>query len=150
MRVILQRVSEASVQVNKEIIGAIEQGLLIFVGIEESDTEEDLTWLSNKVCNLRIFSDHQGLMNLSVKDVDGGILLISQFTLHAETRKGNRPSFIKAAKPEIAIPLYEELKEQLERDLCKPIQSGEFGAHMKISLMNEGPVTIFIDSKNKQ
>ncbi len=149
MRAVLQRVSAASVSVNLQTIGAIEKGLLIFVGIEDNDTEEDISWLSNKLCNLRIFGDQNGLMNLSVKDIDGEILLVSQFTLHADTRKGNRPSFIKAAKPVMAIPLYEELKGQLERDLCKPIQTGVFGANMKISLVNDGPVTIYMDTKNK-
>ena len=149
MRAVLQRVSEASVYVKQQAIGVIETGLLIFVGIEDNDTGDDIIWLSNKLCNLRIFGDENGLMNLSVKDIDGEILLVSQFTLHADTRKGNRPSFIKAAKPDMAIPLYEELKEQLERDLCKPIKTGEFGANMKISLVNEGPVTIYIDTKNK-
>lgn len=146
----LQRTSEASVQINQEIVGQIDVGLMILLGIEEADGEEDIDWLARKICNLRIFDDEYGIMNKSVLDVEGDILLISQFTLHASTKKGNRPSYIKAAKPEIAIPLYEKFIEQLEVELGKSIQTGEFGADMKVSLTNDGPVTIMIDSKNKQ
>ena len=149
MRIIIQRVTETIVCVNKQPISSIKSGLFLLVGIEDSDTEEDVKWLSNKVVNLRIFGDEKGLMNLSVKDVSGSILLVSQFTLHADTKKGNRPSFIKAAKPEIAIPLYHQFIKQLETDLGKSIQTGAFGADMQISLVNDGPVTIFIDSKNR-
>lgn len=146
----LQRTSEASVKINQEIVGQIDMGLMILLGIEEADDQEDIDWLTRKVCNLRIFDDEFGIMNKSVLDVEGDILLISQFTLHASTKKGNRPSYIKAAKPEIAIPLYEKFIEQLETELGKSIQTGEFGADMKVSLTNDGPVTIMIDSKNKQ
>lgn len=150
MITVLQRTSEASVQINQEIVGQIEEGLMILLGIEEADGEEDIDWLCRKVCNLRIFDDEYGIMNKSILDVGGDILLISQFTLHASTKKGNRPSYIKSAKPEIAIPLYEKFIEQLESELGKSIQTGEFGADMKVSLTNDGPVTIMIDSKNKQ
>ncbi|MEP3390391.1 MAG: D-aminoacyl-tRNA deacylase [Reichenbachiella sp.] len=150
MITVLQRTSEASVQINQEIVGQIEEGLMILLGIEEADGQEDIDWLCRKVCNLRIFDDEYGIMNKSILDVGGDILLISQFTLHASTKKGNRPSYIKAAKPEIAIPLYEKFIEQLESELGKSIQTGEFGADMKVSLTNDGPVTIMIDSKNKQ
>lgn len=146
----LQRTSEASVQINKEIVGQIEEGLMILLGIEDADGPEDIEWLTRKVCNLRIFDDEFGVMNKSIQDVDGDILLISQFTLHASTKKGNRPSYIKAAKPEVAVPLYEKFIKQLESELGKPIQTGTFGADMKVSLINNGPVTIMIDSKNKQ
>lgn len=149
MRVVIQRVSHASVSVAGQVIGSIQKGLLLLIGIEDSDTQEDISWLSNKICNLRIFSDAEGLMNLSVKDLDGEILAISQFTLHADTKKGNRPSFIKAAKPNLAIPVYEAFKKQLAHDLGKPIASGEFGADMQVLLENDGPVTIWIDTKNK-
>lgn len=149
MRIVIQRVTESTVKVNNQIIGSIQSGLLILVGIEDADAEEDIKWLSNKAVNLRIFNDENGHMNLSVKDVSGSILLVSQFTLHADTKKGNRPSFIKAAKPPIAIPLYNQFIQQLETDLGKPIQTGDFGAEMQISLVNDGPVTIFIDSKNR-
>ena len=150
MRAVIQRVSEAAVKVDGETIGEIEQGLLILIGVGEDDADEDIDWLTSKLVNLRIFDDGEGLMNLSVKDVDGGILTISQFTLHALTKKGNRPSFIKAAKPDVAIPIYEKFKLKLELELGKPIQSGEFGADMKVSLVNDGPVTITIDTKNKE
>ncbi len=146
----LQRTSEASVKINQEIVGEIEEGLMILLGIEEADSQEDIDWLCRKVCNLRIFDDEAGVMNKSLIDVNGDILLISQFTLHASTKKGNRPSYIKAAKPDVAIPLYEKFIKQLEAELGKPIQTGEFGADMKVSLINDGPVTIMIDSKNKQ
>ncbi len=150
MKVVIQRVSEAFVKVNNSITGAIKNGLLVFVGIEDADTDEDIFWLSNKIINLRIFNDDDGVMNKSVLDLSGEILLISQFTLHASTKKGNRPSYIKASKPEISIPIYEKLINQLERNLLKPIATGIFGADMKVSLLNDGPVTIIIDSKNKE
>jgi D-tyrosyl-tRNA(Tyr) deacylase len=149
MRALIQRVIEARVEVKESTVGAIGKGVLIFLGIEAADTQEDIDWLSNKICNLRIFNDAQNLMNLSVKEVQGQILLVSQFTLHADTKKGNRPSFIKAARPEIAIPLYEKFKMQLHKDLGQAISCGEFGADMKVSLVNDGPVTIWIDTKNK-
>lgn len=150
MRIVLQRVSEASVTVEDIVTGAIGQGLLVLVGIEDADTEEDIQWLTNKIVNLRIFNDAAGVMNLGIKEVDGDILLVSQFTLHANTKKGNRPSYIKASKPAIAIPMYEKMIRQLETDLGKKIQTGIFGADMKIRLLNDGPVTIIIDSKNKE
>ncbi len=150
MRAVIQRVSEASVFINNQIRGKIRQGLLIFLGIEDSDNQKDIEWLSGKIVKLRIFRDQDGIMNLSVKDIDGEILLISQFTLHASTKKGNRPSYIKAAKPDIAIPLYEKFIIKLENDLGKSIATGEFGAMMEVSLINDGPVTIFIDTKNDQ
>ena len=146
----LQRTSEASVTINQERVGQIDAGLMILLGIEEADGQEDIEWLTRKICNLRIFDDEFGVMNKSVLDVEGDILLISQFTLHASTKKGNRPSYIKAAKPELAIPLYEKFIDQLEMEFGKSIQTGEFGADMKVSLTNDGPVTIIIDSKNKQ
>ena len=150
MRVIIQRVTHASVVVNNKTVGAIQNGLLIFVGIEDADTNDDIVWLSNKIVNLRIFNDENDVMNKSILDINGDILLISQFTLHAATKKGNRPSYIKASKPEIAIPIYEQTIEQIENDLHKKIQTGIFGADMKVSLLNDGPVTIFIDSKHKE
>jgi D-tyrosyl-tRNA(Tyr) deacylase len=150
MRIVVQRVSEASVTVEEKITGAIGIGLLVLLGIEDADTEEDITWLSNKMINLRIFNDEQGIMNLSIKDINGDILLVSQFTLHASTKKGNRPSYIKASKPAIAIPMYEQMIQQLETDLGKKIQTGIFGADMKVRLLNDGPVTIVIDSKNRE
>ena len=150
MRVVIQRVKDASVKVEDKITGAIEFGLLVFLGIEDADNIEDMIWLSNKIVNLRIFNDDEGVMNKSVLDVSGGILLISQFTLHASTKKGNRPSYIKASKPEIAIPIYEQMIKILEKDLSKSIATGVFGADMQVSLLNDGPVTIVIDSKNKE
>ncbi|MBI1783187.1 MAG: D-tyrosyl-tRNA(Tyr) deacylase [Sphingobacteriales bacterium] len=150
MRTVIQRVSNASVKVDGQITGAIEKGLLVLLGIEDADTEEDIEWLSNKIVNLRIFDDENGVMNLSVKDVDGKILLVSQFTLHAATKKGNRPSYIKASKPEIAIPMYEKMIVQLEKDLEKKVECGVFGGDMKVQLLNDGPVTIVIDTKNKE
>lgn len=149
MRVVIQRVNYASVTVEKKIISQINTGLLILVGIENEDHDEDIKWLSNKITQLRIFDDDEGIMNLSVKDVDGEILTISQFTLHAKTKKGNRPSYIQAAKPEVSIPLYEQFVKQLGHDLGKEIKTGEFGAYMKVALENDGPVTIIIDTKNK-
>jgi D-tyrosyl-tRNA(Tyr) deacylase len=149
MRLVLQRVTEASVKVDGLIVGAINNGLMILVGIEDADTQEDIEWLAGKASNLRIFDDADGVMNLSVKEVHGDILLISQFTLHASTKKGNRPSYIHASKPPVAIPLYEAMIQQLEKEMGKPIQTGQFGADMKVSLINNGPVTIILDSKNK-
>lgn len=150
MKVVIQRVSHASVKIDDKTNGAIDNGLLILLGIVEEDNDEDIKWLSSKIVNLRIFGDDKGVMNLSVKDIDGGILLISQFTLHALTKKGNRPSYIKAAKPEIAIPLYEKMIEQLSVGLGKQIHIGEFGADMRVELINDGPVTIIIDSQNRE
>ncbi len=150
MRLVLQRVKNASVKVDEKIVGQIEKGLLVFVGIEDADNEEDIEWLCNKMVNLRIFDDEHGVMNLNVQEIDGNILLISQFTLHAAVKKGNRPSYIKASKPEIAIPLYEKMKMQLEASMHKPIQAGIFGADMQVQLLNDGPVTILIDSKNRE
>ena len=149
MRLVLQRVTEASVKVDGLIVGAINNGLMILVGIEDADTQEDIEWLAGKASNLRIFDDAEGVMNLSVKEVHGDILLISQFTLHASTKKGNRPSYIHASKPPVAIPLYEALIQQFEKEMSKTIQTGQFGADMKVSLLNNGPVTIILDSKNK-
>lgn len=150
MRAVIQRVSEASVTVEKKITGAIKNGLLVLLGIEDADNKEDIEWLSNKIINLRIFNDANGVMNISLKDIDGEILLVSQFTLHASAKKGNRPSYIRAGKPEIAIPLYEQMIAQLEKDLGKKIQTGIFGADMKVNLLNDGPVTIIIDTKNRE
>lgn len=150
MRAVIQRVKEASVMVDDQVRGSVGQGLLIFLGIEEADNEEDIQWLSGKIVNLRIFDDVEGVMNLSVKDTGGDILLISQFTLHASTRKGNRPSYIRAARPRIAIPIYETMIRRLEADLGKQIQTGEFGADMQVRLWNNGPVTIIIDTKAKE
>jgi D-aminoacyl-tRNA deacylase len=150
MRAVIQRVKEASVSINKAIKASIGNGLLIFVGIEDTDTGNDIMWLSGKIVRLRIFNDNEGLMNLSVQDIDGKIMIISQFTLHAMTKKGNRPSFIKAARPEHAVLLYNSFLEQLESDFKAPVFSGEFGAEMEIHLINDGPVTIIIDTKNKE
>ena len=150
MRAVIQRVNHASVSIENKIKSSINKGLLIFIGIEDSDTDEDINWLSNKITQLRIFDDEDGVMNLSVKDITGEILTISQFTLHAKTKKGNRPSYIQAAKPDISIPLYKKFVEQLAHDLGKVIQTGEFGAYMKVTLENDGPVTIIIDTKNKE
>jgi D-aminoacyl-tRNA deacylase len=150
MRVVIQRVSHANVAINNTIRSSIGKGLLILVGIEDADTMEDINWLSGKIVNLRIFNDAQGIMNESVKDQGGDILVISQFTLHASTKKGNRPSYIKASKPPVAIPLYEQFVQQLQTDLGKPVFTGEFGADMKVTLLNDGPVTIIIDTKNKE
>ncbi len=150
MKVIIQRVSQASVSISDKVVGKIQGGLMLLLGFEANDTQEDLEWLSRKIINLRIFDDTEGVMNLSVKDTSGEILAISQFTLHASTKKGNRPSYIKAAKPELAIPLYESFLRQLENQLNKPIEQGIFGANMQVSLINDGPVTIIIDTKNKE
>ena len=150
MRVVIQRAIEASVRVDNTIIGAIQKGFMILVGIEEGDNQDDIIWLSNKITNLRLFDDTNGVMNLSIKDIGGDILLVSQFTLHASTKKGNRPSYIAAAKPDISIPMYETLIQQIQLDLGKAIQTGKFGADMKVALINDGPVTIMIDTKNKE
>jgi len=150
MRAVIQRVSEASVTIDNIVRSSIQNGLLVLAGIEDADSTEDIVWLSAKIVNLRIFSDENGVMNLSVKEVAGSLLLVSQFTLHAATKKGNRPSYIKASKPEIAIPLYGQLIRELEQDLGKPIATGEFGADMKVGLINDGPVTIMIDTKNRE
>lgn len=150
MIVVIQRVSEASVKIEGQIKGEIQQGLLILLGIGQEDGKEDIDWLCKKIVNLRIFGDEEGKMNLSLIDIQGDILLISQFTLHANTKKGNRPSFIEAARPEQAIPLYEQFIQKLSQELGKEIQTGEFGADMKVALVNDGPVTIIIDSKNKK
>ena len=150
MRAVIQRVTRASVTIEGVLRSSIETGLLVLVGIEDADTPEDIEWLSGKIVNLRVFNDEAGVMNLSVKDVDGGILLVSQFTLHAATKKGNRPSYIRASKPEVAIPLYEKMIARLEADLGKAIGTGEFGADMKVGLLNDGPVTILIDTKSRE
>ena len=150
MRVVIQRVTQASVNINSIIKSEIKTGLLVFVGIENADNNEDIEWLSNKIVNLRIFDDENKVPNISVKDIGGDILMVSQFTLHAATKKGNRPSYIKASKPDVAIPIYEKMIAQLEIDLGKEIYTGEFGADMKVALLNDGPVTIMIDSKNRE
>ena len=150
MRAVIQRVSKASVTIDNKIHSQIKNGLLVLAGIEDADTAEDGEWLSGKIVNLRIFNDDNGVMNVSVKDFNGDILAVSQFTLHASTKKGNRPSYIKASKPEIAIPMYEKFVQQLSGDLGKSVVTGIFGADMKVDLLNDGPVTIVIDTKNKE
>lgn len=150
MRVVIQRVSQASVSINAIIKSAINKGLLLLVGFEELDNQDDIDWMVAKIVKLRIFNDPDGVMNLSVQDINGDILVVSQFTLHALTKKGNRPSYIKAAKPDIAIPLYNRFIDVLQRELGKPVGTGEFGADMQVGLINDGPVTILIDSKNKE
>ena len=150
MRAVIQRVTKASVTIEGKIHAAIQNGLLVLVGIEDADTTEDIEWLSGKIVSLRIFNDPDGVMNVSVKDIDGEILAVSQFTLHASSKKGNRPSYIKASKPDIAIPLYEKFVQQLSGDLGKKVQTGVFGADMKVELLNDGPVTILFDTKNKE
>ena len=150
MRVVIQRVTTASVKVDGEIRGEVGPGLLVLMGVEDADGDQDIEWMSSKIVNLRIFDDENGVMNLSVLDKQGDVLLISQFTLHASTKKGNRPSYIKASKPDHAVPVYEKMIARLEKDLGKPIQRGVFGADMKVQLLNDGPVTIFIDSKQKE
>jgi D-tyrosyl-tRNA(Tyr) deacylase len=150
MRVVIQRVSEASVTVDQKVVADIQKGLLIFVGIEDIDTDEDIGWLAGKIIKMRIFGDENDVMNCSVQDVDGDIIVVSQFTLHASTKKGNRPSYIKASKPDFAIPMYENFVKTLEKAFGKKIQTGIFGADMKVQLLNDGPVTITIDSKNKE
>ncbi|MDO3693608.1 D-aminoacyl-tRNA deacylase [Wenyingzhuangia sp. chi5] len=150
MRVVIQRVSEASVTIEQQKVAEIAKGLLVLVGIVPEDSQEDIEWLCQKIIKLRIFGDDKGLMNLSLQDIDGEVIVVSQFTLHALTKKGNRPSYIKAARPEIAIPLYENFKKRLQELLSKKVQSGEFGADMKVALVNDGPVTITMDSHNKE
>jgi D-aminoacyl-tRNA deacylase len=150
MKAVIQRVSEASVTIDGAIKSSIGNGLLVLIGIEEFEVAEDVEWLSAKITGLRIFNDDQGVMNLSLKDVNGDMIIVSQFTLHASTKKGNRPSYIKAAKPAIAIPIYEAFVKQVEKDLGKPVQTGEFGADMKVRLLNDGPVTIIIDTKSRE
>lgn len=150
MRAVIQRVTRASVTIEGKVHAAIHDGLLVLLGIEDADTFEDIEWLSGKIADLRIFNDDNGVMNISIKEIDGQILLISQFTLHASTKKGNRPSYIKASKPDIAIPLYEKMIQQLSVDMDKIIKTGIFGADMKVELLNDGPVTILFDTKNRE
>ena len=150
MRVVIQKVTEASVSIENQIVASIDKGLLVLVGIEDGDTNEDIAWLSAKIVNLRVFDDDNRVMNLSVKEVGGEVLIVSQFTLHASTKKGNRPSYIKAARPEVAIPIYEAFIKQVESLLGKRVPTGQFGAMMQVSLCNDGPVTILIDTKNKE
>ena len=150
MKAVLQRVSEASVTIEGEKVAAIQGGLLILVGIEDADTPEDINWLAAKIVKLRIFGDADGVMNLSIQETGGDIIVVSQFTLHALTKKGNRPSYIKASRPEVAIPLYEAFVKQVEQELGKKVQTGQFGADMKVALLNDGPVTILFDTKNKE
>lgn len=150
MRALIQRVSEASVSINDHVKGEISQGLLVLLGIEDADNEDDIQWLTNKICRLRIFDDENGIMNKSVTDINGEILVVSQFTLHASTKKGNRPSYLKASKPETATPKYNQFVEDLSRLIGKEVPTGEFGAIMQVKLVNDGPVTIFIDSQNKE
>ncbi|MEY4098612.1 MAG: hypothetical protein RL170_1456 [Bacteroidota bacterium] len=150
MKVVIQRVNEASVSIDGQIAGSIQKGLMVLLGIETADIMEDVDWLSNKIVQMRIFDDAEGVMNLSVKEVGGHILLVSQFTLHASTKKGNRPSYIAAAKHDISVPLYEAMIKKLSADMGAPIQTGVFGADMKVALVNNGPVTIIVDSKNKE
>ena len=150
MKTVIQRVSSASVTIDSKVVANIDKGLLVLVGIEDADSQEDINWLTAKIANIRIFEDENQVMNLSIKDTEGDIIVVSQFTLHANTKKGNRPSYIKASKPDVAIPLYESFVQQLEKELGKKVQTGVFGADMKVSLINDGPVTIVIDSKNKE
>lgn len=150
MKAVIQRVSHSSVTIENKIVAEIQKGLLILIGIEEADSQEDIVWLTSKIANLRIFGDENDVMNLSLKDIDGDAIVVSQFTLHALTKKGNRPSYIKAAKPDIAIPLYRNFIAQMELEIGKKVQTGQFGADMKVSLINDGPVTIIIDTKNKE
>ena len=150
MRVVIQKVTQASVSIENQIEVSIDKGLLVLVGIEDGDANEDIVWLSSKIVNLRVFDDANGVMNLSVKEVEGEVLIVSQFTLHASTKKGNRPSYIKAARPEVAIPIYEAFIKQVESLLGKRVPTGQFGAMMQVSLCNDGPVTILIDTKNKE
>ena len=150
MRAVIQRVTKASVTIDGSVYAQIGSGLLVLLGIEDADTNDDVEWLSSKIVNLRVFDDEAGVMNISVKDTGGEILLVSQFTLHASTKKGNRPSYIKASKPDIAVPLYQKMKSQLSADLDRPVLTGKFGADMNVELLNDGPVTIIIDSQNKE
>lgn len=149
MRLVIQRVSSASVKVDKSMVSEIGTGLLLLAGMEDADTSEDIDWLVKKTCQLRIFNDAEGVMNLSIQDIGGEMIVVSQFTLHASTKKGNRPSYIRAARPETAIPLYEKLVSEFSKTLGKPVGTGIFGAHMEVSLVNDGPVTIILDSKNR-
>jgi len=150
MKAVIQRVSHSSVTIENKIVAEIQNGLLILVGIEDADNQDDINWLTSKIANLRIFDDENHVMNLSLKEINGEIIIVSQFTLHALTKKGNRPSYIKAAKPDIAIPLYENFIQQMEIEIGKKVQTGQFGADMKVALINDGPVTIIIDTKNKE
>lgn len=150
MKAVIQRVNHASVTIEGNRVANIKTGLLILIGVEDADTQEDINWLAAKIAQLRIFGDQNDVMNLSVKDINGDIIVVSQFTLHASTKKGNRPSYIKAAKPDVAIPLYEAFVKQMEKETEKPVQTGTFGADMKVELLNDGPVTIIIDTKNKE
>jgi D-tyrosyl-tRNA(Tyr) deacylase len=150
MKAVIQRVTQASVTIESNIVAEIQKGLLILIGIEEADNQEDIQWLVSKIANLRIFGDENEVMNLSVKDVAGDLIIVSQFTLHASTKKGNRPSYIKAARPETAIPIYEKFIAQMEVEIGKKVQTGQFGVDMKVALLNDGPVTIIIDTKNKE
>jgi len=150
MRIVVQRVSEASVTIDSKIVAEIKKGLLVLVGIEDADTQEDIDWLTAKIIKMRIFGDENDVMNCSVQDVGGDIIVVSQFTLHTSTKKGNRPSYIKASKPEFAIPMYENFVKSLEKEFSKKVQTGIFGADMKVNLLNDGPVTIVIDSKNRE
>jgi D-tyrosyl-tRNA(Tyr) deacylase len=150
MKVVLQRVSQASVTIDSKIVADIQKGLLVLVGMEDADTQDDIDWLVGKITKIRIFDDENHVMNLSIQDIDGDVIVVSQFTLQASTKKGNRPSYIKASKPEVAIPLYENFVKHLEKELGKKVQTGIFGADMKVSLLNDGPVTIQMDSKNKE
>lgn len=150
MKAVIQRVSHSSVSINNQIVAQIQSGLLVLIGVEDADNKDDVHWLTSKIVNLRIFPDENEVMNLSLKDIDGEMIIVSQFTLHALTKKGNRPSYIKASKPEIAIPLYESFIKEMEVKLGKKVQTGQFGADMKVSLVNDGPVTIIIDTKNKE
>ena len=149
MRAVIQRVSGSSVRIDDKVTGKIDRGILVFLGIEENDTYEDIAWLTGKITRLRIFNDDSGIMNLSVKEIGGEILVVSQFTLHASTKKGNRPSYVKAARPETAIPLYDQFLDHLTKEFEKPVKSGIFGAMMEVSIVNDGPVTIIIDTKQK-
>jgi len=150
MKAVIQRVSQASVNIDGVKVADIQKGLLVLIGFEDSDTQEDILWLTTKIANLRIFGDENDVMNLSLKDVEGDMIIVSQFTLHASTKKGNRPSYIKAAKPEIAVPLYEAFIAQMESELGKKVQTGQFGADMKVALVNDGPVTIIMDTKDRE
>lgn len=150
MKAVVQRVSKASVVIDNNIVADIKKGLLVLIGFEDLDNKEDISWLASKIANLRVFADENEIMNLSVKDISGEVIIVSQFTLHASTKKGNRPSYIKAAKPDVAIPLYENFITQMETEIGKKVQTGKFGADMKVSLINDGPVTIIIDTKNKE
>lgn len=150
MKVVIQRVSEASVTIEELIVAEIQKGLLILIGIEDADIQDDIDWLTAKIANIRLFADQNNKMNLSIKEIDGEVIIVSQFTLHALTKKGNRPSYIKAAKPEIAIPIYENFISKMEFELGKKVQTGQFGADMKVALINDGPITINIDTKNKE